>query len=117
MNAFEKIRNIAESEGLNAFLDSYDPDKHRQLGRLDRWMTYNTAFERGALFGGDSAQENILSMQIHLFLPEQVNYIDQKKRIREKLSDAGFTWPTVTVQAEESNRIRHIIFECDIEEE
>ena len=117
MNAFEKIRTIAEAEGMHAFLDRYVTEHHPELGTLDRWVTYNTADDRGALFGGDGAQENVLSLQIHVYLPEHEDYLDLKKRIRKSLSDADFTWPVITVETEEEHRVRHIIFECDIEEE
>ena len=40
-----------------------------------------------------------------------------KNRIRTALFDQGFTFPEVTVLLEEDVGIRHLVFECDIEEE
>ncbi|EDM88810.1 hypothetical protein RUMOBE_00931 [Blautia obeum ATCC 29174] len=55
-------------------------------------------------------------MQIHFFMPANESYISWKKKIRKALFDAGFTFPEVIIQTEDENTIRHMIFECSIEE-
>lgn len=116
MSAFEVIRGIAESEGLPAYMDQYIPE-HYPGKKQSRYVTYNVADDRGSLFGGDTASECVLSMQIHLYLPVPEEYMAMVKRMRQALSEAGFTWPVITVYIEEDHRLRHIIFECEIEEE
>lgn len=86
------------------------------------YFTFNQASDHGVDYGDDEPSCTEVSMQIHFWLPisesgSQINYIAQKKKIRELLFKAGFTYPAVTESTEAENNIRHIVYECDITEE
>jgi hypothetical protein len=85
-------------------------------------FTFNYVDDRGSDFGDDEPSCTKASMQIHFFLPinengSQINYIALKKKVRELLFTAGFTYPAITELTEAENNIRHIVYECDITEE
>lgn len=86
-------------------------------GSERKYFTFNVADERGTDFGDNEPGSILLNMQIHFFLPRKENYISEKKKIREALFAAGFTYPVVTELIETENNIRHIVYECDITEE
>lgn len=62
-------------------------------------------------FGDDAPCHDRYLVQVHLFCPLNVNITTLKKRVRQKLFAAGFTWPSVT-DASDGNG-RHIVFECE----
>ena len=86
-------------------------------GEEKKYFTFNYADERGADFGDNEPGCIASSMQIHFFLPLDENCIKEKKKVREALFSAGFTYPEVTELTEKENNIRHIVYECDIAEE
>ncbi len=61
--------------------------------------------------------DDVAYMQIHYFLPANKDYLENKKKIRKALLGAGFTYPEVSVLMEPGNKERHIVFECEIENE
>ena len=85
-------------------------------GGAKRFVTYNFADDYGTDFADDQPETVVNSMQIHFFMPANESYISWKKKIRKALFDAGFTFPEVIIQTEDENTIRHMIFECSIEE-
>lgn len=107
MNALEQIFQILEPFGYPRFPDRYE-------GEAKRYFTYNYAADTGTLFGDDAPEGTIASMQVHFFLPMEDNFVKIKNEIRKALFKGGFTFPEVTILVE--NSIRHIIFECEIEE-
>lgn len=110
MTTFEKIVNA-----LSGFDIPCSPGVYK--GSEKRWITYNYADDYGDVFADDDPYVVINSVQIHLFLPLNEAFTEWKKSIRRALFDAGFTFAEITVQIEDDEKIRHIIFECDIEEE
>lgn len=108
MSAFEKIVSAIKEFGY-----PYEPDIYR--GEKKKYFTFNYADERATLFADDSIEVVVASVQIHFFLPYRENFISEKNRISKALFKEGFTYPEVTILKE--NDTRHIIFECDIEEE
>lgn len=84
-------------------------------GEEEKYFTFNVADERGADFGDNKPGCIQMSMQIHFYLPRGENHIAEKKKIREALFAAGFTYPVVTELIETNTR--HIVYECDITEE
>lgn len=109
MTAFQNI-----IEAIQDFGYPYEPDLY--TGNEKKYFTYNYADDRGSLFGDNEPGAAIASVQVHFFLPLKENFIKEKNKIREALFQQGFTYPEVTVVTEPENQIRHIIFECDIEE-
>lgn len=86
-------------------------------GKEKKYFVFNTADERGADYGDNEPGCILVNMQIHFFLPLGENHIAEKKKVREALFAAGFTYPVVTELIEAENNIRHIVYECDITEE
>ena len=84
-------------------------------GYDDEEEDYDDAFEDD--YADDAPQTVINSVQVHFFLPRNRPFTAMKKKIRNALFEAGFTFPEITVRREDEERTRHIIFECDIEEE
>lgn len=108
MTTFEKI-----VQAIKLFGYPYEPDLY--TGGESRYFTYNYADDRGLLYGDNLPVETINSVQVHFFLPLGESFTAEKKRIRRALLAEGFTYPRITVIREE--KMNHLIFECDIEEE
>lgn len=83
-------------------------------GGKKEYFTFNYASDRAENFGDDKPLNAVASMQIHYFLPVEKDYLSIKKQIRNALFAAGFTYPVVT-HLTEDKKIRHLIFECEIE--
>lgn len=121
MNTFAKIKSIADNLGLPAWPDVYTG---KDADRPERWMTYNLADDRGNLYGDDAPQTAVHSVQVHLFMPASKNFFAINNTIRDALFSAGFSYPAVTVLVDDTTtassgtqKIRHLIFECEIEDE
>lgn len=107
---FEKIISAIRPFGFPYAPDIYD-------GRSEHYFTYNYADNRAGLHGDDSPETVIAYMQIHLFMPRDEDFIKIKNAVRKALHIQGFTYPEVTISLENDTNKRHIIFECEIEEE
>lgn len=110
MTTFEKIISAIEPFGF-----PHAPDVYR--GKTPRWFTYNYADDYGTDFSDDNPGAVIVSVQVHLFLPINDDFINLKNKVRRSLFRQGFTFPEITVMTEDDEKLRHIIFECDIIEE
>ena len=102
-------------EALNPFGIPVKPELY--TGSEKTYVVFNYADDRGADYGDNTPQCTVAYMQVHLFMPLNQNGLALKKEIREALFGAGFTYPSVTILTEQENNIRHIIFECETEEE
>ena len=122
MNTFERIQNIAKSLNIPAYPDSYTG---KDSARPERWITYNFAADNGALYGDDAPNAVVHSIQVHLFMPANKNFFAIKNSIRNALFEDGFTYPSiplntvdeVTTANSGTHKIRHIVFECETEDE
>ena len=108
MTAFENIVNAIAPFGY-----PYKPDVYQ--GDCEKYFVYNYADQRGNLWADDEPETVIASVQVHFFMPEKENFIKIQNKIRKALFEQGFTFPQVTVLTE--NKKRHLVFECEIEEE
>jgi len=111
MTTFQKI-----IEALRPFGCPCVPDIYKD-GESDKWFTYNYASDYGTGYSDDEPEFAIVSIQVHLFLPEREDFIHLKKKVRRALFNQGFTFPEVTVLLEKDTGTRHLVFECDIEED
>ena len=84
-------------------------------GGEKEYITFNYASDEAALSGDDGPMEVVASMQIHYFLPMDRDYLSIKKKIRKALFSAGFTYPSVEHLTEPEGNIRHLVFECETE--
>lgn len=121
MNTFEKIQKIAKDLGIKAWPDVYSG---KDADRPERWMTYNFSYNSAGLYGDDRPLAVVHSVQVHLFLPASKNFLSLQNEIRDRMFDMGFTFPIITVFIDDittantgTNRLRHIIFEAEIEDE
>lgn len=110
MTTFEKIIAAIEPFGF-----PHAPDVCRD--KALRWFTYNYADDYGDDFSDDNPGSVIVSVQVHLFIPIDDDFIGLKNKVRRALFRQGFTFPEITVMTEDNGKLRHIIFECDTEEE
>lgn len=114
MNAFEKAHAAATSIGIYSC-----PDVKKSRDKRDKWITYNLISENGQMYGDDTAQDMVASIQVHLFLPASANFYGIRKELRDALISQGFTYPDMVNNSLEGNNseIRHIVFECRDDEE
>lgn len=84
-------------------------------GKATEYITFNWADDRAVDFGDDVPEADVAYMQIHYVCPWNKDYKSTKRSIRQLLHSAGFTWPEVTDVSEEASRLRHFVFECEIE--
>lgn len=111
MSTFEKIVQAIKDFGY-----PYSPDVY-QGKKEDGWFTYNYSTDRGGLYGDDEPGTIVVGVQVHWYLPLHKNFQDLKNQVRRALLAQGFTYPSITVLTEEGEKLRHIVFECEIEEE
>ncbi len=84
-------------------------------GDDEEFITWNLADDIGADFGDNNPGTNTLFVQIHYVCPWVMDYHPKKRIIRQLLFDAGFTWPEITDVSDASVRMRHFVFECQID--
>ena len=106
MTTFEKIIAAIEPFGC-----PHAPDVYRE--KAQRWFTYNYADDYGTNYSDDAPGAVIASIQVHLFLPIDDDFIRIKNKVRRAIFQQGFTFPEITVLTEDDEKLRHIIFECD----
>lgn len=79
------------------------------------YITYTLSKDTAAVIADEEPQNEVAEIVIHWFLPRDREYSETQKTIRRMLLNAGFTWPQVTVVVEPDNKTRHIVFECEVE--
>ena len=99
-------------KALGPFGYPVKPDQY--TGSEKRWITFNEADNRAVMHGNNRPLGDRVAMQIHFFLPLTENYLTERRKIRQALLDAGFTYPVITMLTEDDTGYRHIIFECEI---
>lgn len=108
MTVNEKIKNALKKFELPVTPDFFG-------GGEREYVTFNYADDHAAVFADDVPILVETDMQIHYFLPADKNYLGAKKGMRKALFEAGFTYPDVTEFVEPDSNVRHIIYECRIE--
>lgn len=97
--------------------DLYEPGENEPVAEV--YCTFNYS-SRGGLFSDDIPSFDIYMVQVHLFAPFGWNSLDTRKRIKARLFEAGFTWPTEVDAGNEYKtddaQTQHVVFECEIEE-
>ena len=92
-------------------------------GTEKRYMEFDLYDDKGTCFCDDYPEMDIVTVQVHLFLPAEENYLSLKKQIRKALYEAGFTYADITeiVEPEATSQypkgIRHLTFETEIDED
>ena len=86
-------------------------------GNKDEYFYFVLADDTEGDAGDDLPQAYVASMQIHYCCPWTKNYSPMRRSIRDALIRAGFTAPSVQDVSVDSDRVRHLVFECDTENE
>ena len=107
-NLNKKIVSVLRPFGLPVFENVYQ-------GAASSWFTYNVALDAEGDAGDDVPLAYVTTVQIHYCCPLADSYADMKRRIITALLTAGFTAPEVTDMSDETEKIRHLVFECEIE--
>lgn len=84
-------------------------------GGNSEYITFNYVKDGAELFADNQPVEDISLMQIHYFLPSTKDYLEAKRKNRRVILEEGGTYPDVTVLMEPDNKTRHIVFECEFE--
>lgn len=84
-------------------------------GKATEYLYFVVADDRGGDFGDNRAMGDQYSVQVHYVCPWNVSYRAKRATIREMLEDAGFTYPEIVDLSDNTNKIRHLCFECDID--
>ena len=94
--------------GLEIAEDLYEGDE-------EEFITFNMADDIGADCGDNKPGTNTIFIQVHYVCPWGKDYAGTRKRIRKALFKAGFTWPEVQEVSDSTDRLRHIVLECAID--
>lgn len=108
MTIHQKIKTALASLNIPVKEDFYG-------GGLEEYITWTLTRDRAALIADEKPVNEVSEVMIHYFLPRNKAYTTTRKSIRQLLLAADFTWPTVTVIEEPDGKTRHIVFECEIE--
>lgn len=84
-------------------------------GKAEEYIYFVIADDRGGDFGNSEALCDLVSVQIHYRCPWGQSYTQKKRDIRNALEDAGFTYPVIVDMSDAKDRIRHLVFECEID--
>ena len=108
MSSFSKI-----IESISQFGYPHAPNVYSGES-ADRWFVYNYADNQGEDFADDEPGSIKVSLQLHLYLPFEENYLSLRDRIREALfAQDDFTYPVVTDLGKDAIGKRHLVFEFD----
>lgn len=84
----------------------------------ETYIVYAPELEKPELYADDEDQEWVHYMRINLFQKkEKGSYLELRKKIREKLREAGFTLTDILTFYESETGYYHLCFECYLEEE
>ena len=110
MTVNEKIIQALSSFGVKVTPDFYGDG-------AEEYFTFNYADDRASDFGDNEPTHVVAYMQIHYFCPVKKDYLKLKKEVRKSLMNAGFSYPVVTDATVAGDEERHLVFECNIENE
>lgn len=116
MTVNNKILKALKPFGMPVVLNHYS-------GTEKRYIEFDLYDDKGACFCDDYPEMDIVTIQVHLFLPMEENYLSLKKQIRNALYEAGFSYADITELTEPEatsqypKGIRHLTFETDIDED
>lgn len=114
MSVIKTLRTCLMQTGWTVRQDAY-PDEGKQ--RADRYIIYNLSSQNASGFADDMPMEDISYVQVHIYLPLNINPKLIKKEVKSRLFKAGFSYPRLVLDTrEEDAGMRHICFETNITE-
>lgn len=81
----------------------------------DIYFVFNFDDQRGLLYGSDTPEIDVYSLQVHFFAPITFDNVELKNKIKKDLLDNGWTYPVVTEIYEDETKKVHLIFSCEKE--
>lgn len=84
-------------------------------GSAKEFFAYSIALDFVADTGDDLPQAYVASIQVHYICPWEKPYADMRRRIRKALICAGATPPSIADASDPAERIRHLVFEFELE--
>ena len=109
MSINEIIINALSKFNLPIALNNY-----KNKDNLDMYLVWNVSDDRCTYYADNEPLFDTVSVQVHLFIKDNINYLQLKKDIRNSLCDSNFTYPSVTMLHEDEEKLNHIVFECEI---
>lgn len=85
------------------------PDEYK--GDAETYIIFNYT-STPINFGDDEPGHEIFFVQVHLYAPDGINTLTQRRAIKKALFIAGLTWPSY-VNASDGNG-QHHVFECEL---
>ena len=82
-------------------------------GESDTYCTFNYT-EHPSQFCDDEPEAALFDVQVHLFLPANLNSLGLRRDIRDSLISGGFTHPTIYNMSDSEGQ--HYVFECEFSE-
>ena len=108
MTIYQKLRGAMEDLDI--------PLKEDFMGGgEEEYITWTETGESKSVMADDEPILDVKGLYIHWFLPRKKKHSETETRIRRMLLAGGFTWPKVTTITEPDNKTRHIVFECEVE--
>jgi hypothetical protein len=83
----------------------------------EEYFTFDIIDDRAEAFGDNEPIAVTAYLQIHYAAPVEKDYLELKKQVRKALMRAGFSYPEVTDATTRGDSVRHLVFECSIENE
>lgn len=108
MTIHQKVKTALQSLNIPVKEDFYG-------GGLEEYITWTLVRDRAAVIADGRPTNEVSELMIHWFLPRDKSYTETRKKIRQLLLDADFTWPEVTTIEEPDGKTRHIVFETQVE--
>lgn len=89
------------------------PEPYR--GNEDRFFTFNIVSDNGVDYGDNTPQFHKQIVYLHYWLPINHNYLEEKEEIRRRLTDAGFSYPSIPLDAAVPDKegYRHLVFQTE----
>ena len=87
-------------------------------GKKDTYIVYNVATEQAGNYADNSPHSETVFLQIHLYMPSNVDYTALQGAVKKTVSDNGFSYPQTALNTvETATNIRHICLTTNKEKE
>ena len=113
MDVNERLKGLERITGIQVFPDESPAEREKSIS-----FVYED--ERPILHGDDRPVADTVYIQLTLYTPSKLNYMDLKHRIRDYLEDEGFCVTSIQSWIDAgltgTKRTRHTVFEINYTE-
>ena len=86
-------------------------------GKSDTYIVYNVAAEDPTGYHDDTPSDNIIYLQIHLYMSKDDDYTMLQNELKTAIFNGGFKYPRVSLNTvEKDTNKRHICYETNMAE-